>query len=87
MTEQEIIVKAKNALDALQIRYEKDEISVNYHENLDNLFNMLELDDEERKGKVLNLQYLSLLKISTLMTYIIIFQYMWIKKLTNYYMF
>ena len=49
MTEQEIIKKAKKALDALQIRYEKDDIQVMYNDNVDELLDMLEMEEEERK--------------------------------------
>ncbi|HNF48702.1 MAG TPA: hypothetical protein PLF48_04930 [Chitinophagales bacterium] len=53
MTDQEIIAKAKKALDAMKIGYEKDATSVRYHDNLSSLFNMLELN--KKKDRIWNL--------------------------------
>lgn len=49
MTDQEIIAKAKNALDAMKIGYDKDDISVAHLDNLSSLFDMLELNEKERQ--------------------------------------
>ena len=49
MTEQEIIAKAKKALDALQIKYENDDIEVSNNDNVDELLDMLEMEEEEKK--------------------------------------